>query len=118
VQRLLVAGLAALGTAETQAVLAETALYLGVGTGNLINLFNPERIVLGGWAGLLLGERLLPAIRSAAQAHALKQPFAEATISQGLLGPAAVALGAATLPMEAFLEGSAALSLTTPPSRP
>ena len=29
----------------------------------LINLFNPERIVLGGWAGLALGARLLPEIR-------------------------------------------------------
>ena len=27
-------------------------------SGNLINLFNPERIIIGGWAGLLLGECL------------------------------------------------------------
>ena len=36
-------------------VLAETALYLGAGISDLVNLFGPERIVLGGWAGLLLG---------------------------------------------------------------
>src|SRR5258708_39795090 len=37
-------------------VLAETTQYLGVGIANLINLFNPQQIVIGGWAGLLLGD--------------------------------------------------------------
>ncbi len=45
------------------AILDETAQYLGAGIGTLINLFNPERVILGGWAGLLLGGRLLPEIR-------------------------------------------------------
>jgi predicted NBD/HSP70 family sugar kinase len=90
----------------TDAVLAETAEYLGVGIGNLINLFNPERVILGGWAGLLLGGRLLPAIRESAQRHSLRQPFAAASIELGQLGPEAVAFGAATLPMENFLNGA------------
>src|SRR6202030_199508 len=50
----------------TDAVLAETAEYLGVGIGNLINLFNPERVILGGWGGLLLGGRP-PAARLGAE---------------------------------------------------
>jgi predicted NBD/HSP70 family sugar kinase len=91
---------------STDAVLAETAEYLGVGIGNLINLFNPERVILGGWAGLLLGGRLLPAIRESAQRHSLRHPFAAASIELGRLGPEAVAFGAATLPMEAFLNGA------------
>lgn len=37
-------------------ILDKTALYLGVSIADLINLFNPERIILGGWADLLLGE--------------------------------------------------------------
>jgi predicted NBD/HSP70 family sugar kinase len=82
----------------------ETAVYLGAGLANLINLFNPERIVLGGWAGLLLGE-WLPAIRDAARSHSLRQPFAATSIVLGQLGPEAVTLGAATLPMERFLDG-------------
>jgi predicted NBD/HSP70 family sugar kinase len=90
----------------TDAVLAETAEYLGVGIGNLINLFNPERVVLGGWAGLLLGGRLLPAVRASAQRHSLRRPFAAASIELGQLGPEAVAFGAATLPMEDFLDGA------------
>ena len=74
---------------------------------NLINLINPERIILGGWAGLLLGERMLPAIREAAREHSLRHPFAQTSIELGRLGPDAVALGAATLPIEALLCGTA-----------
>jgi predicted NBD/HSP70 family sugar kinase len=87
-------------------VLAETALYLGAGIANLINLFGPERIILGGWAGLLLGDKLLPAIREAARRHSLSHRFAQTSIELGRLGPDAIALGAATLPMERFLSGT------------
>jgi predicted NBD/HSP70 family sugar kinase len=97
-------GLAAT-SAEAEQVLAETALYIGVGIADVINLISPERIILGGWAGLLLGERMLPAIREAARQHALSHPFAEASIELGQLGPEAVGLGAATLPIEHFLGG-------------
>jgi predicted NBD/HSP70 family sugar kinase len=87
-------------------VLEETAGYLGAGIANLINLFNPERVILGGWAGLLLGGRLLPAIRESARRHSLRHPFGATSIELGRLGPEAVALGAATLPVERFLNGS------------
>jgi len=94
-------------SAAAAEILDDTALYLGVGLADLINLFNPERIILGGWAGLLLGERLLPAIREAARQHSLRHPFAKTSIELGRLGPDAVALGAATLPIEHFLNGTA-----------
>ena len=44
-------------------ILEETTGFLGAGLANLINLFNPELIVLGGWTGLVLGAELLPEIR-------------------------------------------------------
>jgi predicted NBD/HSP70 family sugar kinase len=89
-------------------VLDRTALYLGAGIADLINLFNPERIILGGWAGLLLGERLLPEIREYTRRHALRHPYAATSIELCRLGPDAVALGAATLPIEHYLSGLAA----------
>jgi predicted NBD/HSP70 family sugar kinase len=98
-------GLAATSSRAAQ-VLEETALYLGVSIGNLVNLFNPERVILGGWAGLMLGERMLPAIREAARTHSLRYPFEQTSIELGRLGPDAVALGAATLPIEALLSGT------------
>ncbi|MEC3975269.1 ROK family transcriptional regulator [Amycolatopsis sp. H20-H5] len=85
-------------------VLDETAGYLGAGLANLVNLFNPERIVLGGWAGLALGERLLPEISRSAARHALPHVFGQTSIELGELGPDAVAIGAATLPVAALLE--------------
>ena len=87
------------------AILAETADYLGAGIASLINLLHPERIILGGWAGLLLGNLLMPAIQDAARRHSLRQPFASTSIELGRLGPEALTVGAATLPMERFLNG-------------
>jgi predicted NBD/HSP70 family sugar kinase len=89
-------------------VLTETVSYLGAGFATLINLFNPERIVLGGWAGLALGDRYLTEIRAATAEHALRRPFAQTSIVLCELGQDAVALGAATLPVARLLgEGGA-----------
>ena len=70
-------------------------------------MLNPERIILGGWAGLLLGARMLPAIQEAARQHSLRHPFAATSIELGRLGSEALTLGAATLPVERFLNGLA-----------
>ncbi|MFC0628989.1 ROK family protein [Kribbella deserti] len=89
-------------------VIDETIGYLGAGFANLVNLFNPERIVLGGWAGIAIGERYLPQLREATARHALRQPFAQVSIELCELGQDAVALGAATLPVLRLLrEGGA-----------
>jgi predicted NBD/HSP70 family sugar kinase len=88
-------------------ILDETADYLGAGVANLINLFNPELVVLGGWAAVALAD-LLPRIRESAARHALRQPFGQTRIELGRLGVDAVALGAATLPIAQLLtEGGA-----------
>lgn len=84
-------------------VLHETAGFLGAGLANLINLFNPEVIVLGGWAGLALGAELLAEIRAAAQRHALELPYRQTSIELSELGADAVAFGAATLPVQDLL---------------
>jgi predicted NBD/HSP70 family sugar kinase len=99
--------------AET--VLTETAGYLGAGIATLVNLFNPERIILGGWAGLALGGRRLTEIHAAAAEHALRRPFEQVSIELCQLGPDAVALGAATLPVAQLLaEGGTRRHLTQP----
>lgn len=96
--------IAAAETSKTASkVLTETVGYLGAGIATLVNLFNPERIVLGGWAGTALGSRWLPEIRAAAAEHALKRPYSQASITLCELGPDAVALGAATLPVAQLL---------------
>ncbi|MGW6244117.1 ROK family protein [Streptomyces roseolus] len=84
------------------AVLEETAEYLGAGFADLVNLFQPERILVGGWAGLLLGTRFLAAVEEHARAYALAYPAARVTMGMGLLGPEAVTVGAAILPLADF----------------
>lgn len=97
-----------------RAVLDQTARYLGVGIGNLVNLFNPERVIVGGWAGLLLSQELLPAVREAAREHSLRYPFSQTTIELGRLGPDAVARGAATLPVARFLSSGGSRATRSP----
>ncbi len=84
-------------------VITQTVTYLGVGLSNLINLINPERIVIGGWLGLLLGRHLLDDIRAASAENSLPRPYAATSIVLGRLGPDAVAHGAATLVLGEFL---------------
>ncbi|MCD7438031.1 ROK family protein [Streptomyces lincolnensis] len=98
-------GTAAEGTAADPvalAVLEETAEYLGAGLSDLINLFQPERILIGGWAGLQLGARFLPAVRRHAMSYALRHPAQKVTVELGRLGPDAVTVGAAILPLADF----------------
>ncbi|MFJ2054723.1 ROK family protein [Streptomyces sp. NPDC087908] len=88
--------------ATALAVLAETAEYLGAGFADLINLFQPERILVGGWAGLQLGPRFLETVSGYARAYALHYPASRTGIGLGTLGPEAVTVGAALLPLVDF----------------
>lgn len=88
---------------SAEKVLEETATYLGAGIGDLINLFNPELIVVGGWVAQILGESFLSAVREVAARHALHMPYTDVSIVAAELGRDAVALGAATLPVSRFL---------------
>ncbi|WUQ03756.1 ROK family transcriptional regulator [Streptomyces sp. NBC_00250] len=88
--------------ATAVAVLEETAEYLGAGFADLINLFQPERILVGGWAGLQLGARFLETVKGYASEYALAYPAARVGIAMGTLGPDAVTVGAAILPLADF----------------
>jgi predicted NBD/HSP70 family sugar kinase len=98
-------------------VLGETVTYLGAGLADLVNLFNPERIVVGGWLGRTLSDALLPRIREAAERQALQLPFSRVEIVKAELGPDAVALGGATLPIAQLLSAGA-MSPADPDTRP
>jgi predicted NBD/HSP70 family sugar kinase len=84
-------------------ILTETLHYLGAGIANLINLFNPQRIVLGGKVGLLLGRSCLAELVREVECYALKQPFHATRILVSQLGVDAVSLGAARLVLETFM---------------
>ena len=86
--------------AETMAVTAE---YLGIGIANLTNLVTPDRVVLSGWVSLSIGHTILEAVQDAASRHTLSYLRDGTRVELGQLGPEAVALGAATLPVMRFL---------------
>lgn len=106
--------------ATALAVLEETAEYLGAGFADLINLFQPERILVGGWAGLQLGARFLETVKGYAKEYALAYPAARVAIDMGTLGPDAVTVGAAILPLADFFARGGRRAETDPPrnSRP
>ena len=84
-------------------VLEDTAHYLGAGVGNLINLFNPGLVVLGGWAGLQIGRYILPELRRFAERYALKRPLSATRITLSQLGQDAISMGGACLVLGDFL---------------
>jgi len=97
------------GSEPAATIVADTIGYLAAGFANLVNLVNPERIVLGGWAGLLLGEKYLDEMHTEMGKHALRRPYAQVSIVLCELGRDAVALGAATLPVVRLLRDGGAL---------
>lgn len=94
------------GDPTAEQVLAETVDSLGVGLANLVNLFNPEQIVIGGWAGLRLFEARGEQITRRLRADALARPAEQCRIEACRFGDDAVALGAALLPIESLIDGS------------
>ncbi len=62
------------GDALAQEVVHTTAVYLGIAIANLVNLFNPELIVLGGPVGQR-GQILLDTVQAEAQRRAMAYPL-------------------------------------------
>lgn len=102
---------------EADELLERLTEQLGAGLATLVNLFNPERIILSGWVGQQLAPRFLDRIRARTSSYALQRPFGQVQIVPGELGPDAVALGAATLVVDQILVGGLPL-LNAPPASP
>ena len=94
------------GDKVSQEVLQNTANYLGGGIANLVNLLNPEKVLLGGWAGLQIGEYLLPEIIACVKQNSLPQPISATEINLCQLGQDAICMGAASLALEEFFNGN------------
>ena len=56
-------------SARAADILDTTALYLGLSIADLINMFNPERIILGGWACYSGSTCCLPSARRQVKVH-------------------------------------------------
>jgi predicted NBD/HSP70 family sugar kinase len=95
---------AAEGDKAANAVLDEAVDSLGAALGSIVNLTNPERIVIGGWVGNRLMENLTARIESSIRANSLARPGAQFQLHASSFGGDTVALGAALMPIEALIE--------------
>jgi predicted NBD/HSP70 family sugar kinase len=84
------------GDPEIFKALNELGRWLGVGIGNLINTFNPDSVVIGGFFRELY-PFLEPSVNEAAQEMALSAPWLSATIRRSEVGSDAALIGASEL---------------------
>lgn len=87
---------AAAGDASSRRVLADAGRQLGIAVGNLCNIIDPERIVVGGELAIA-GEILLSPLRHALERSALVAAQGPPEVLQGELGDAAELMGAIAL---------------------
>jgi glucokinase len=87
------------GDSLAKELIARTGYYVGVGLANLVNIFNPELIVIGGGLSSM-GDRLLkPAFKEAGE-RAFKEAFQAVRFSLAGLGRNSTVLGAAAFALQ------------------
>ncbi len=98
-----------------EAVLDRLAYDLGAALANVVNLINPQRIVLTSWIAIQLGEWLLEPTRARMTAEAItgSADVVELVLSAAPESP--VTLGMATLVLESFLQHAGLPSPTNAP---
>jgi len=84
------------GDKEAIDILSETGEALGLGFASLINIFNPEKIILGGPLSNV-GGYLLPAIKESVKKHAMPEIAHQAEILLSAFGTDASVIGAIAL---------------------
>jgi glucokinase len=87
------------GDLEARRLIEDAGHYLGVGLANLVNIFNPELIILGG--GMTnMGRMLLDPARAVVMREPFAQPRKDVRIVRAGLGARVGALGAVALALE------------------
>jgi predicted NBD/HSP70 family sugar kinase len=93
------------GDPTTRSIVQTAGNYLGIAIANLVNLFNPGLIALGGDL-VAAGDLLLDAVRAAVALRCIPKAASEVTILVSSLGDGAVAIGAGTLAMQKAFQPS------------
>jgi glucokinase-like ROK family protein len=90
------------GDAEAQEALAEAGSAMGLGIANLINIFNPEAVIVGGPLSVA-GKHLLPAITEMVKKRTLPEMHPETNILLSASGAKASLVGAVALVVKSIL---------------
>lgn len=88
------------GDKVVEKIVEEAAEYTGIAIGNLVNLLNPEVVVLGGGVIEALADEMMPAIVKSAKSHVLTGNLRNVEIVASKLGDNAGITGAAVLARE------------------
>jgi len=96
-------GAAQQGDSLAKELIARTGYYVGVGLANLINIFNPELIVIGGGLSNIGDMLLKPAFKVAGE-RAFKEAFQAVRFASAGLGPNSGVLGAAAFAFQEMRE--------------
>ena len=81
-------------------IVQETGHYLGIGVANLINIFAPEVVIIGGWVAEQAGELLLEAVRETIKNRVFMLSPEKIRILPASLKDNDVAIGAASLVLQ------------------
>jgi glucokinase len=90
------------GDARAIEALAEIGRLLGVAIGSLVNIFDPDVVIVGGGFGAAAGDLVLEPARIAARAEAIQPADETLRIVQAELGDEAGLIGAALVAFEAL----------------
>ena len=82
--------------------LAEAGSAMGTGFAVLVNIFNPQKIVLGGPVSIA-GEYLMAALRESVRRHAMSEFMSQTEIDLSAFGPDASLVGAAAVVVDDIL---------------
>jgi predicted NBD/HSP70 family sugar kinase len=93
---------AAAGDAEAREALHETGALMGLGVANLVSIFNPEMVILGGPLAIA-SEYLVPAIAQSVRDTVLAEIGEQVEILPSAFGADASLMGAVALVVEAIL---------------
>ena len=88
------------GDKVVEKIVEDAAEYTGIAIANLVNILNPEVVVLGGGVIEALADEMMPAIVKSAQAHVLSGTFRNVDIIASKLGDNAGITGGAVLARE------------------
>ncbi|MDR2973229.1 MAG: ROK family protein [Propionibacteriaceae bacterium] len=95
------------GDPTATAVIAETARHFGDAVASIINVLNPEVVIMAGWVSAQLGDVILRQARPRIDAHTLAVPRSvvdfQVNHADSITNP--VSLGAAALALERHLTG-------------
>lgn len=102
------------GDAGARQTIDEALDVLAIGLANVVNLLNPERVVVGGWVGLLLMRTHRDEIDRRIRAASMDRPASQFRLELCRFEGDSVALGAALLPLERLIESPLEVAAAPP----